>query len=1500
MSTLPGGPADKAGNNHEALWGVVGMVSVLGGQANAIRIEEPGTHGAEFYLAKTTGHEHWQAKRQMLGQKTWSLQLLHKEGILDFFKQRVGAGESCVFASISDAPELRGLSENASEVKDWSEFDARFLLAKDWRSHFNELNRHLGYATPEGSFEFLRKVRVEGARESTIEALLLPGFKALFTGSPQTTIALLRDLYMTSVHKELSTQNILQYLESHGVKLRDLQVGAELRDFVQGITKTYIAGQQSMLIRGESIPRQACADIVQKIQHSERSLDILITSPAGGGKSAALLQVVTGLIAVGVPVLGFRLDRVNPVASTEALGRELGLPESPTVVLSQCYPRQAVVLVIDQLDFVSSTSGRHPDFFDVVAALADEVRGLRGRRQIHLVTACREFDFKNDNRIRCLLPADETPVTISLLSVAEVSGAVVAVGGDPGRLSAKQLKLLQLPQNLALYLKSGLASEQQPAFVTQKELFDAYWDCKRREVSRRRPDGAREWTQILAKLTNEMSVRQGLSVPKSRMDEFSPELLAAMVSEGVLTLDGQRYGFGHESFFDYCFARQAAADTTEFVAFLEGDEQELFRRAQLRQVLVYLRDDEFPRYLRSVQRALESEKIRPHLKLLVLELVAAFPDPRSEELDLLLPLLESELNCRRRGVSNPSKTSTRAWGVFFGSESLFELTDKGGHIERWLHSGDESLENNMTYYLRTQARFHSDRVGELLEPFVGRCGKWDDRLRFIMQWADLGDSRRFFELFLRLLDDGTLDAARGPIAVNSTFWSLLHSLAEARPSWCAEVAAHWLNRKVLIAQASKTKNETPDFDDQFGAEYLLKSARGAPEEFLQHVLPAMLNAAEAFVYEGKCGLHMDRIWSIRISGSYIGMAEAFPRGCEIAIEAIGRSDPASLRTPIELLRRSCLYVANQLLLGAYISAPQVFAEEAIALLADEPERLDCGFHDARFWTSKSLIENCSPFCCDDSFRRLEALILVYETSYERSQGGVRRKGYTAYTLASALEARRIQGNTVRRLAEWRRKFGAPKGAPNGIRSYNIVSPVPRDAAERMSDAQWLRAIAKHETDHIFSDMRNPERGGASHLAGVLREVVEKQPERFSRLALRFPARTHASYFMNVLYGLKGADVGHMFKLDVARLVFDSDDTACLMAALDLIASIEDAKVPDDAVQFIRRMAAEHPDPNENENESDDPLRHGINTVRGHAVQAIRDLVFFSKEYLETFRAAIEQSVRDPSLAVRACVSSTLLAVAAHDETWAVYLFKQLLESEDSLLNSYYVEDFLARGLRMHIQDFRPIIERMLRSDVAGVRESGGKLACLARLYHQEHDDLSELAMSGDSACRLGATHVANQNLTNTDCRAWCEASLIRLFDDESCDVRHQAARSFWHLWKHPDLPLRDFNGLICSFLDSIAFADDPSFLLYALNDTRQRVPETILDACDTFVTKCAEEARDITTSKAGDETMIGKLVFRAYAQLEAQPLRKRALDLIDRMCAEGLQSAGKQLTEFER
>jgi hypothetical protein len=675
MSTLPGGPADKAGLVHEALWGVHAMLQVLHGHADAICIEEPGVDGAEFFLERAGLREHWQAKRQVLSQENWSLQLLKTRGVLDFFLGRLRAGESCVFASISDAPELRALAENARDAKTWDVYRDKFL-GSNRRADFDELRTYWDNPVELETFDLLLRTRVEGARECTLESLLACVLQVTLTGPPQTALAVLHRLYETSVHQTLTAHSIRQHLEACAIKPRELAVTATMRSLLLGITDSYIAGQRSKLIRAQQIPRQVASELAKRVITSEQPLDLLLVGPAGGGKSASLLQLVQELRVANMPVLAFRLDRIEPVSSPQALGSKLGLPDSPTVVMARCFAGQSVVLVVDQLDYVSATSGRHPDFFDTVAALVEEVRGLRSFARVHLVMACRQFDFDNDHRFRRLVQKEEPPISVGPFSDLEVADVIKLERGDPSRLSPRQLELLRLPQNLSLFIEAGLADDKAPGFVSQKELFDAYWETKRRSVSSKRPKEAGQWMPVIQRLADEMNARQELSVPKACLDAYSPEFLDVMVSEGVLTFDKRCYGFGHESFFDYCFARSWAAGDREFADFLEKDEQCLFRRAQLRQVMVYLHDDDPARYLKNARQILASNKTRPHLKLLVLELLAAFPNPSDEELCVLVPCLESELNCRRNQKPNPNRMAARAFDTFFASRSLFVVADR--------------------------------------------------------------------------------------------------------------------------------------------------------------------------------------------------------------------------------------------------------------------------------------------------------------------------------------------------------------------------------------------------------------------------------------------------------------------------------------------------------------------------------------------------------------------------------------------------------------------------------------------------------------------------------------------------------------------------------------------------------------------------------------------------------------------------------------------------------
>ncbi len=136
--------------------------------------------------------------------------------------------------------------------------------------------------------------------------------------------------------------------------------------------------------------------------------------------------------------------------------------------------------------------------------------------------------------------------------------------------------------------------------------------------------------------------------------------------------------FFHEAFFDYAFARRWVARSETLVQFLIGGDQELFRRAQVRQILTHLHDEDPARFIDEAEGVLTSPAIRFHLKDVVLALLQALPLPTTEERQLVERLI---------AVDDPS-LAVRLWAALRTSP-WFERLDQDGVIARWLASSDE-------------------------------------------------------------------------------------------------------------------------------------------------------------------------------------------------------------------------------------------------------------------------------------------------------------------------------------------------------------------------------------------------------------------------------------------------------------------------------------------------------------------------------------------------------------------------------------------------------------------------------------------------------------------------------------------------------------------------------------------------------------------------------------------------------------------------------------------
>lgn len=1514
---LPGGPSSKFGNRYELWWTVSQLVRIINKEAESIRIENPTIDKAEFVITAEGRQEFHQAKRSHPSGK-WNLSFL--QSLLQTMFEQLSANNNAhfVFVSGSDAPELRELTERAVNAKNLEEFDSIFVSAQSQKVNLEKLRSFWNGANTAMAYAMLQRIKVRTIDESGLEEHVRGSLPALFLNRPDEVCDVLRSFAEDSIHKCINREKLISHLQTKGFALRKLTRPSDAPSLISEATNAYLNSTRRKLIQGSLISRPSTQELLAKTRKS----NCVLTGKAGGGKTGCVIECIEALHRSSEPVavLAFRLDRLGPVSSTKELGECLGLEESPALVLAAAAEATSseAVLIIDQLDAVSTTSGRSSNFFDVVEDLLKEAQALRNRVKFHVLVVCREFDWKNDHRLRRLLPEDPVNISVTDFSPDEVRSVLDASGFKIELFGARQLELLCLPQNLSLFLDTNHNPNSPPEFFSTKDLFDRYWAEKRRAVNERAPSSD-HWMDVIQLLCDEMTTSQQLSVLKEKLDQFPNDYLNQMASEGVLSFDGNRYGFGHETFFDYCFARAFMSKDESLTAFLTTSEQHLFRRAQVRQVLVYLRDADHERYCRELSGLLTDERIRFHLKDLAVALAVSMPSPEENEWDVLAPWIESELKVIKSGQPNPDKFASLVWNHFFFSQHWFQITDRKGVITAWLDSENERLVNTGVNYVRSHQRHSGDRVAELLEPFVGRGGEWPQRLSYVMQWAALESSRKFFDLFLRLIDDGTLDDARGPITANSTFWSMLYGLAKERPDWIPEVLSHWLLRRFSLIRDGRDTAGTPNWHnlfnyDNFGSDHICESATKAPEKFAQHVLPVVLKIADETVWEeGQHPPKRHAVWGSLFKSNHVSIDQACRNAITAAVEKLTETKPDSVAWILAELRSRNTYLANYLLLQAYAAGAKHFANDAVSDLCDQTWRFECGYSDSSYWVAIQLIKAVTPLCSDENRAKLERAILDYTPDYERTPDGYRSRGHACFALLSGIPLELRSQHAQARYEELERKFEEPESPPKKIEAHWVGSPIEKPAAEKMTDEQWLKAIKEYDSEHSKHFWKNPEKGGALQLARMLQEFVEQEPERFSRLSLRFPLGTHPFYIEHTLNALAKTNVSLELKLKVCSKAYGEYRDDCGSALADVLGSIEEP-LPDDAVQMLDWLATEHPDP-ENELWNEEAsggtpyyggaiLEHGINTTRGRAAEAIRDLILRDSSYIERFRPTVERLVNDKSLAVRACASSTLLAIINQDLEFAVGQFLRLVETRDSqtsddrLLATPYVERFINYGLYDHFGHLRPIIERMLRSSLPEASEAGARLGNIAVLLHNDNaEPFVEEALHGNPSQRLGVAQVASANIGKTRHRQWSEQKLLLLFDDADNKVRQEAAMCFRRL---EGQPLESYENLIVKFCESAAYREDSFPLLHVLEQSSYRLPGITYVVCQKFLERFSAEARDIRTSRAAEAPNVIKLILRTYHQHQHDEWSSKCLDLIDGMCLERAYDIKSNLNEYER
>jgi hypothetical protein len=831
----------------------------------------------------------------------------------------------------------------------------------------------------------------------------------------------------------------------------------------------------------------------------------------------------------------------------------------------------------------------------------------------------------------------------------------------------------------------------------------------------------------------------------------------------------------------------------------------------------------------------------------------------------------------------------------------------------WTSLPDEERIDRAVFLLSSMLRKLPDQVAALIESYVGTSEAWRDRLVYISQWSDPGAGRGFFNLFLRLIDEGVLDEARGPIAVNSDFWSIVYGLQVTHPDWACEVIGHYCQRRLVLSLAAGQSNPFNHStgtipDSQLDDEIFVASARGAPEAFITHVLPFMLRVMTLTARQEGEAPWVDPVWGYRFYGENYSIRDALLTAMETALANLAAHNPEVFATIATQLQPLDFETVQYLLIRAYTANGVRFADETVEYLCERPTRLRTDYLDSSHWATRQLLEATTPHCSDAHLTRLERTILNYYPDEEKSIERRHARGHAQLVLLEGIVPSRRSPAVIGRLAEWQRKFGIQSAkAPQPVQVRSVESPIPESAADKMTDDQWLRAMARYEDHSLFSKSDGTLRGGADALASLLERQVAKEPARFAALVCQFPDTTHASYFQAVLRGISGANLEVHTVLRVCQRCHQLPNRPYGHSITQLIAGRAQAALPREALDMVAWYAIEDPDPEQERWRTQEPSggRHAgddihisaINSVRGRAAEAVRDLIFHDGSRLGHFLPTLDRMVEDPSIAVRSCVASTLRAVLRHDRDLAVRYFRQLCETADVLLQTPSVERFLHYALHTHFAELSPILTRMLSSILPDAVTVGARQACVASLTLEEAHPLAHRCVSGTDAQRVGAAEVFATNLREANCRSFCEDRLIQLFNDPEEKVRAAASGCFHGLAGED---IRTYTHLVEAFAHSLAFATHYRSIVYTLGKTTAPLPLVTCLVCERLLEAVGVNAADIRTAHAVDAHQVSQLLVRIYSQNTDPTLQARCLDIIDRMTQIGVYGLEDALEPYGR
>ncbi|WP_333153337.1 phosphorylase family protein [Microcoleus sp. B9-D4] len=425
--------------------------------------------------------------------------------------------------------------------------------------------------------------------------------------------------------------DFLQY--SLDLQLSDTISPSNLKEEFLNASKGLLNWKRTLGDNNQQITRPELEQLIDRIETETSSTTIVLGSP-GCGKSALMATLGHWAVEQKYVLLGIQAGSLNNTVNTiEDLQHDIEISKHPKEAVKAIANTEKVILLIDQLDALSELLDRQPGRLNMLLSF---IQSLSETKNVHLVATCREFEFRHGTqfaRLDCFQRLD-----LQLPTWEQISPILENEKHNPHSMGEPLRELLRNPFHLRIFLEIAKPNQ---VFESFPNLLDQLWEKRILEE----PE-AEQSIAFLTKLAERMTEEEVLWLPAAIADEC-PKICRVLEKAGILMTnpDNSTLGFCHQTLYDHTLARSFARGSQSLSNFVLERQDGLFIRPILLRNLNYLRGTACQKYQREIQALLNTskQKVRSHIRTLVIEFVGAQSNPNPTEVGLLVPLLNSEI-----------------------------------------------------------------------------------------------------------------------------------------------------------------------------------------------------------------------------------------------------------------------------------------------------------------------------------------------------------------------------------------------------------------------------------------------------------------------------------------------------------------------------------------------------------------------------------------------------------------------------------------------------------------------------------------------------------------------------------------------------------------------------------------------------------------------------------------------------------------------------------------